>query len=196
MAQFTKFTGAIIFLAMHFLAALLGEGRVSSQATGNQIAKSALRKIYDEDQKDRNDVEGDARRRAQVRELVADDKVQTGEDYYYAGFIFQHGQKPEDYLYAHVLAVTALGKGFTPAKWLSAASLDRYLRSIKQPQIFGTQFGSLFDDGDLEPYNKELLSDKTRETWCVAPYSKQQRILDDMKSGKEFSSTRICPIPE
>jgi hypothetical protein len=113
-----------------------------------------------------------------------------------AAFIFQHGQKPDDYLYAHVLATTALGKGFEPAKWLSAATLDRYLRSVKQPQIFGTQFGSLFDDGDLDPYNKELLSDRMRQLWCVAPYSKQLEIQDDVKSGREFTSTRICPIPD
>jgi hypothetical protein len=160
-----------------------------------QPVKSALRKIYDEDQQNlSNEVRGALR--AKVLQLVAENKVQTGEDYYFAAFVFQHGLKPEDYLYAHVLAVTALGKGFAPAKWLSAATLDRYLRSVKQPQIFGTQFGSLFDDGDLDPYNKELISDKLRELWCVVPYAKQLKIFEDSKSGKELTSTRICPIPD
>ena len=165
------------------------------QSTSNQSRKSALRNIYDEDQQNKDQ---DARRllQDQVRQLIAEGKVQTGEDYYYAAFIFQHGQKPDEYLYAHVLATTALGKGFAPAKWLSAATLDRYLRSIKQPQVFGTQFGSLVDDDDMDPYNKDLLSDKIREMWCVAPLSKQLKIVEDIKAGREFTTTRTCPIPE
>jgi hypothetical protein len=184
-----------IFLGCSSAAISLGIADTNSQSAAKPKTKSTLRRLYDEDQQN---VDQDARRllQDQVRRLVAEGKVQSGEDYYYAAFIFQHSQKPDDYLYAHVLATTALGKGFAPAKWLSAASLDRYLRSIKQPQIFGTQFGSLFDDGDLDPYNKEMLSDKLRELWCVAPYSKQVKIQDDMKGGKEFSSTRICPIPD
>jgi len=189
------FQRSFILVLLALTALSLGATNPNSRQHGRPV-RITLRKIYDEDQKNRNDSEGDARRRAQVRQLIAEGKVQSGEDYYYAAFIFQHGQKPDDYLYAHVLATTALGKGFEPVKWLSAATLDRYLRSVKQPQIFGTQFGSLFDDGDLDPYNKELLSDRMRQLWCVAPYSKQLEIQDDVKSGREFTSTRICPIPD
>jgi len=173
----------------------LGLERANSQSTAPQSSKSALHKIYDDDQENRNE---DARHllRAQVRQLIAEDEVQTGEDYYYAAFIFQHGQKSEDYLYAHVLAVTAVGKGFAPAKWLCAATLDRYLRSIKQPQIFGTQFGNGPAVYDMSPYDKDMLSDKIREMWCVTPYTKQLKISDDLKADKEFTSTRTCPIPD
>jgi len=197
MRYFTRSVGTIVFLGLLSLVVSFGIGQPNRQQADTKVTKSTLRRIYDEDQQNRNDMEGDARRRTQVRQLIADDKVQTGEDYYYAAFIFQHGQKPEDYLYSHVLAMTALKMGFAPARWLSAASLDRYLRSVKQPQIFGTQFGSLFDDrDDQEPYNKELLSDKMREMFCVASYARQQKILEDTRSGKEFTSTRTCPIPE
>jgi len=178
-----------------FSAACLDLGLANSQSTAPQSSKSALHRIYDEDQENRNE---DARRllRSEVRQLVAEDKVQTGEDYYYAAFIFQHGQKSEDYLYAHVLAVTALGKGFSPAKWLCAATLDRYLRSIKQPQIFGTQFGNGPAVYDMSPYDKDLLSDKIREVWCVASYTTQLKISDDLKANKEFTSTRTCLLPD
>jgi hypothetical protein len=197
MPYFIRSLGTIAFLELLSLVVSMGIGHANPRQADKKVTKSAFRKIYDEDQQNRNDVEGDARRRTQIRQLIADDKVQTGEDYYYAAFIFQHGQKPDDYLYAHVLAMTALEKGFAPARWLSAASLDRYLRSVKQPQIFGTQFGSLFDDrDDQDPYNKELLSDKMREMFCVAPYAKQLKILEDTRSGKEFTSTRTCPIPD
>src|SRR5262249_6558753 len=93
-------------------------------------------------------------------------------------------------------AVTALGKGFSPAKWLCAATLDRYLRSIKQPQIFGTQFGNGPAVYDMSPYDKDLLSDKIREVWCVASYTTQLKISDDLKANKEFTSTRTCLLPD
>jgi len=183
------------------LAALALPFNSWSQQTGAATkigadGKTVLHKIYDEDQKDRNDMTGDARRRKEVRRLLADGKVQSGEDYYYAAFIFQHGQKPPDYLLAHVLAVTAVSKGFHLAIWLSAASLDRYLHSIRQPQIFGTQFGSLYENSDDQgSYDKGMFSDDVRALWCVAPISAQAEILSDVRAGKEFRSTRICPLP-
>ena len=165
--------------------------------SGTPKADSILQTIYDEDQKNRNDVDADAKRREQVRQLIKNGKVQSGRDYYYAAFIFQHGQKPDDYLYAHVLAVTAVNKGLHEATWLSAASLDRYLQSIKQPQIFGTQFGSLSSgNDDQEPYNRDIVSDDLRALWCVASQSVQAKIQTDLRAGKEFSSTRTCPLPE
>ena len=171
--------------------------RQSATATkANTDAKTILHKIYDEDQKDRTDEAGDARRREQVRRLMTEGKVQTGEDYYYAAFIFQHGQKPADYLLAHILAVTAVSKGFHGAIWLSAASLDRYLHSIRQPQVFGTQFGSMYDSSDDQgSYDKNLISDGMRAMWCVQPIAAQAKILAATRAGKEFQSTRMCPLP-
>ena len=158
-------------------------------------AKSALRKIYDEDQEDRTDEAGDATRKEQVRRLIRDGQVQSGEDYYFAAYIFQHGQSPNDFIFAHVLAVTAVSKGFHGAMWLSAATLDRYLHSMKQPQIFGTQYGSLNDSSDDQGlYDEGMVSD-LRALWCVAPYSAQTKILSDVRAGKDFRSTRICPLP-
>ena len=41
---------------------------------------------------------------------------------------------------ARVLQATAAAKGNSNDKWLSAASLDRYLSDINQPPVFGTQY--------------------------------------------------------
>jgi hypothetical protein len=108
--------------------------------------------LYEADQKDR---EGpvtqsidwttvsarDAERRNRVREIIKSGRVRTGKDYERAAMVFQHGSTPDDILMAHVLAVTALGRGNTDARWLAAAALDRFLHHVKQPQVFGTQFG-------------------------------------------------------
>ena len=41
--------------------------------------------------------------------------------------ILQHGGEPEDYLLAHELCVVAIGRGEERAKWLAAASEDRFI---------------------------------------------------------------------
>jgi len=173
------------------------DGQQNQTPTTVQRNKSTVRKIYEEDQKDRSDVAGDARRREQVRQLMADGKLQSAEDYYYAAFIFQDGQQPSDYLYAHVLAVTAVNKGLHSAMWLNAATLDRYLHSVRRPQVFGTQFGSLFENrDDQEPYDRKLVSDALWAQWCVTTASAQAQILSNIRAGKGFSSTRTCPLPD
>jgi hypothetical protein len=154
-------------------------------------SKSTMRTLYELDQSHH----GDAKYREQVQESMRSGKIQSAKDYYYAAFIFQHGQKPSDYLYAHVLAVTAVSKGLHAAIWLSAATLDRYLQSIQGSQIFGTQYGFGSRD-DQEPYDRKMLSDAIRETWCVAPQLKQSQILHEKRAGKGFGSTRTCALPD
>ncbi len=79
-------------------------------------------------------------RQTKVRALLAAGELKTGEDFHEAAFIFQHGNNSEDCLFAHVLAMGAVLKGSDEAKWVEAATLDRYLQSIGQPQVFGTQY--------------------------------------------------------
>jgi quercetin dioxygenase-like cupin family protein len=107
-----------------------------------------LARLYREDQDDRKggniDWEKvgprDKQRQARVLELYKADKLQTGADYYHAAMILQHGRTPDDYLLAHEFCVAAIGKGEDRAKWLAAASEDRFLQSVQRPQRFGTQF--------------------------------------------------------
>jgi hypothetical protein len=53
-------------------------------------------------------------------------------------FVFQHGSQPDDYLLAHVLAMTARAVEPPCGIWIGAATLDRYLHSIGKAQVFGT----------------------------------------------------------
>jgi hypothetical protein len=108
-------------------------------------------RLYAEDQADREPPEGksidwsvvgprDAARLARVKALYTAGRFQTGTDYYHAAMVLQHAEIPEDYLLAHELCVVAISKGEEQAKWLAAASEDRFLTSIGRPQRFGTQF--------------------------------------------------------
>ena len=82
----------------------------------------------------------DKSRRARLQELLDTGKVSEAADYHYAALIFQHGDKPSDYKKANELAKKAMEMGEERAKWLYAATLDRWLLSTDKPQKFGTQF--------------------------------------------------------
>jgi hypothetical protein len=137
----------------------------------------------------------DEQRHAAIRKLLTDGKVQSGTDFWLSALIFQHSNKADDLMLAHVLAVTAAAKGNHNGKWLAAASLDRYLWAIGQPQIFGTNFqkGS---NGKWtnEPYAKDTVSDAERAVWCVIPLQEQEKILNNIRNGKslEPSAIRDC----
>jgi hypothetical protein len=82
----------------------------------------------------------DAARLKRVKELYADNKLNTGADYYHAAMILQHSDAADDFLLAHELCIAAISKGDARAKWLAAASEDRFLMNIGRPQRFATQF--------------------------------------------------------
>jgi hypothetical protein len=114
-----------------------------------------LKRLHDEDQADRTPPSGkeidwtivsprDKARRARVKELSAQNRLQTADDYYHAALILQHGDEPEDFLLSHEFCVLAIikGKNDKDARSLAAASEDRFLMNIGRPQRFGTQFRS------------------------------------------------------
>ena len=146
----------------------------------------------------------DEARREQARTLLAK-TGHNGEDYYYAAFLFQHGQKAEDYLFAHILATESVALGYSRAKWISATTLDRYLEQIGQKQVFGTQyvgenyayylehqqardvdekFKALTSQQTLQPYAPQMIPDSIRTDFCVPPLAMQEQHIADVKAGK------------
>jgi len=163
-----------------------------------------LTKLYNADQSERKGPDADWNavyhhdidRREQLRRMLADGKVDTGLDYYHAAMIFQHGQNPDDFLFAHVLAVTAVSKGNLDARWLCAATLDRYLRSIWQPQIYGTQYQMTPEKQWVrQAMNETLISDSMRAAACVVSLAKQKQNLAGSSESKPPGSTSVedCP---
>jgi hypothetical protein len=134
----------------------------------------------------------DEKRREEVHLMLQNGEIHTGNDYYHAALIYQHGQRHEDFLLAHVLAVSAMSFGNKDARWLSAATLDRYLLAISQPQIYGTQFES--SPGKTGTWTQRtmdtsLLSDSMRSAACVVTVAEQRKILDEVNHGGTFRST-------
>lgn len=157
-----------------------------------------LKELYEADQKDRQVRPGstqvdwravsarDASRRRRVLELIELGRVTTGKDYEYAAMVFQHGDTADDILMAHVLAVTAIGKGNPGARWLAAAALDRFLQRTGHPQVFGTQY--TMQNGQpwiQEPYNRDLVGDRLRADNCVPDQEYQAKALDAMNRQED-----------
>jgi hypothetical protein len=133
---------------------------------------------------------GDARR-AEIRKLLEEGKITSGEDFSDAALIFQHGQTPDEFLFAHVLAVEALIRGGSADKWIAAATLDRYLHAVNQPQVFGTPYPADKAAGNTpkpqedprvwnvrrtqQPYDARLLLDSIRRVFCVPDASQQEK---------------------
>jgi hypothetical protein len=164
-------------------------------AHGQSPPSSEVHRLFLEDQKDRG-VGGeslpwdkieprDRTRRERVHQLLSQDAVKTAGDFHDAAYIYQHGQASSDYLLAHVLATVAVQKGDTSSLWISAATLDRYLISIRQSQIFGTQYNSANNGPTTQdPYDKVLVPDKLRLVFCVPGIEQQQKNLAEFNAGK------------
>lgn len=84
----------------------------------------------------------DKERRAAALQLHKDGLLRTKDDLESAAMIFQHGLSSSDYRLAFALATAAAAKSDNPeeASWLMAATLDRWLISMKRPQWYGTQY--------------------------------------------------------
>jgi len=131
--------------------------------------------------------ERDRQRQSAIRALLAKGQVETGREYYFAALVFQHSSSAEDLTLAHVLAVTAVIQGNKSARWLAAATLDRYLQTEKQPQVFGTQFQRQGDNPrwTMVPYDRAAVPDRVRALWCVVSQSDQDRALEDLQAGRQ-----------
>ena len=82
----------------------------------------------------------DAQRRERVMQSFAERKLSTAEDYYHAAWIMNHGDTPEDAKNAHVFALRSNELGHRPARWLAAASYDRWQMYQGKPQKYGTNY--------------------------------------------------------
>jgi hypothetical protein len=196
----------ILMLALPVTVLTLGSIELSPQSAQTKVALSRVHQLEIEDQSENPGNisseeyyrHGDARR-AEIRQLLEQGKITSGEDFSDAALIFQHGQTPEEYLFAHVLAVEALITGGSADKWIAAATLDRYLHAVNQPQVFGTQYPADKAAGNTpkpqvdprvwnvqrtqQPYDAKLLPDAVRRDFCVPDVSQQEKNLAIFNTG-------------
>lgn len=105
----------------------------------------------------------DQQRRLATRKLLEAGRLRSGPDFQRAAFVFQHGDRPDDYLLAHSLALAALARGHPEAGWIAAATLDRFLISTGRRQIYGTQTHRGVDGRSVpQPFDEHLVPESIR----------------------------------
>lgn len=183
--------------AVVFLSATLGACALLPRAQDNP----GLAELYRQDQEDRRGVvawtaETDARdadRRRMVRALLAGGHARTAADYYHAAMVLQHGSEPADFQRAHELATTAERMGSVPARWLSAATLDRWLLSQGQPQRYGTQFTDVGGVWYLDRMDTLAVTDAERRRAGARTLDEIRAFLREKNGTADVS---LAPRPE
>lgn len=152
--------------------------------------------IFDADQKARSGSQPinwrvvgqqDDERRARTQALLDAGALHSADDYYHAAFVFQHGDEPADYLKAHILATISAIRGKGAASWIAAAALDRYLQSVGQSQVFGTQFRVKYGKATQEPYNSAFISNALRRAMHVPGLEEQE---DQRRSYEDAAGSK------
>lgn len=84
----------------------------------------------------------DQARRQSVLAILRAGRARSSNDFYSAALVFQHGETPDEAKLAHSLAVVSanLNPDNGEARWLVAATWDRYMMRLNRPQWYGTQF--------------------------------------------------------
>jgi hypothetical protein len=130
----------------------------------------------------------DLERRERVMEMVAAEALNTAEDYYHAAWIMNHGDTPQDARNAHRLALRSSELGYRPARWLAAATYDRWQMYQGKPQKYGTNY--VYDGRrdrlwDVDPET----TDEERADWDVPP------LVEQLRKAEEANRNQI-PLSE
>jgi hypothetical protein len=199
-----RLMGSLTFLTLCSVAAVAQNSAPNTPRPSE--TPSAVHRLYVEDQEDTRTIKDEATnaeylqrvkaRQQTLRTMLAAGQITSGADFLDAAFIFQHGDTADDCLFAHILSMEAMARGTASARWIAAATLDRYLQFTRQPQVFGTQYimdptqpvhaaGSPFPSGrTLKPYNDSFLSDAVRTDFCVPTLAQQKQNVAMFNAGK------------
>lgn len=165
-----------------------------SITTFAQEDNTELAEMYKKDQSERMNgpidwavlSKNDSIRRAKVNSMLENGEVQTGQDYYHAAMIFQHGNDT----IASGKAVRYMKKAVeldpSTNKWLLAAAIDRDLMRKDEPQIYGTQFIKNGMDQPYELYKLDStqVTDAERRAYGVPTLAEQKLQLKSMNQEK------------
>lgn len=153
---------------------------VLSQTQNNE----ELQKLFDNDQQDRMVAnidwtlvsKRDSIREARVFELIQQQKMITGLDYYNSAMVLQHGNGTRASSMAVKQMKKALELDTTINRWLLAAAIDRDLMYRNEPQIYGTQFTKMGENGKWERYKIDTtqVTDKDRRYYHVETLAEQR----------------------
>lgn len=188
---------SFLIVAFCILSAIAGNSLIEP-AQGATDTTEELATMFAQDQSDRRDLDNNPRQDQwakiaahdkahyeRVLDLMRQDKLTTGDEFYYAAMIMQHGKDQKDYMLAHIFAMAAAQRGNKAAVWLSAASFDRLMQSAGQPQVFGTQFFCKANEPYVisEPMEPTLITDSVRKAFNVPSLEQNKQRLKELNSN-------------
>ena len=160
-----------------------------------------LRTLYEHDQEDRRRgafgpwmLVRDWFRRRHLNRLMAAGALcdAAAEDYFHAAMLLQHAPRVRDYWRAHELAQRSAELGYAPARWLVAASYDRWLMRQGKPQKYGTQYKLAHPAWQVWAWGRYRLwevdpttTDAERAEWGVPPLEIVREWADTLGLGRE-----------
>ncbi len=136
--------------------------------------------------------ERDALRRRRLEAIIESGGLPEPEDYYHAAWILNHGESVEEIWQAHLLAKEAVRLGLCRARWLVAATYDRWLMYQGKPQKYGTQ---IVPDGkrqrvwDVEP----TTSDAERAEWDVPSLAEMEARAEEVTRNEPMPPMDTAP---
>ena len=163
-------------------------------AAYNATLNAELAQIYTDDQGDRQGTyesidwsvvtPRDVARRKRVDEIIAAGGAKVGADYYHAAMVYQHGESTADYARANELArkAVALDPDDDDARWLVAATEDRWLVTQGKPQKWATQFTKKDGVWVLDEVDPSI-TDAERAEWNCPPLAEARARADQMNAA-------------
>jgi hypothetical protein len=159
-----------------------------------------LRELAKEDQDQRRGIKvarTDEERVKIVLSLIGQGELKVPEDKFNAALVLQHtpftfcekqlvSTSPDNYLLAHYLFKSAFEAGYKDARYLVAASIDRYLSMTEGYQKYGTQRIINQDTGkeELVPIDRNT-PDSERAKYGVPPLAELLKQFPEQVSKKK-----------
>lgn len=179
------------------VAAVVLGGAIAPAQDAEKSASAELKELYEADQADRTWESAptpeewkeitvrDEARRDRVLDLIRSSALRSADDYFHAALVLQHAEGSEEIMLAHILATVAGFKGHEEARWLSAASLDRYLHRLGKAQLLGTQYVRASKDAPWSQGGYDSwLPDSIRAEFGVPPLEDQKARVEKLNGGK------------
>ena len=134
----------VAFAATPFVSCLQDKARL-------ELRSKELQALVKADQDDRDDWQGkspdemnevvkrDEVRRKRVGEIFGEGCFSKHEDYAAAALVYQHGDNPDHFFQTYIWSKRGVDLGDSKQKRMMVLGIDRYLVTVGQKQLFGSQ---------------------------------------------------------
>jgi hypothetical protein len=182
-------------------------GRVTFGMAFDAAASAQMAELFASDQDARSSGSGaidwetvsreDRARRVETLKLLQSGRLSTPADFVGAALLFQHGDCPAAYELANRLAAQAIAAGERPggtvhptARWIYAATFDRWQLNLGLPQKYGTQYRRQGEacQYQLASYNPAT-TDAERAKYGVPPLKEALARADQLSAECQSTQT-------